>query len=189
MADNQVFAQQLLKALEFAAEKHRDQRRKGVEASPYINHPIQVAETLATVGEVGDLTTLMAALLHDTIEDTTTSPEELETLFGAEVASVVREVTDDKNLPKAERKRLQVEHSPHMSDRAKMIKVADKTCNVRDIGARPPADWDEQRRLEYFDWARQVVEGCRGVNPGLDRYFDKCVKKSTDRLAARVSCD
>ena len=178
-----------MRATLFAAEKHRDQRRKGIEASPYINHPIQVAEILATVGEVGDLTTLMAALLHDTIEDTDTSSEELESLFGAEVAGVVSEVTDDKSLAKAERTRLQIEHSPHMSDRAKMIKVADKTCNVRDIRAKPPADWDEHRRREYFDWARKVVEGCRGVNTKLDNYFDECVKKSADSLAARVSRD
>lgn len=187
MIENRKFAQGLLQALEFAAEKHRDQRRKGVEASPYINHPIQVAEILATVGEVDDLATLMAALLHDTIEDTETSPEDLESLFGATVAGIVTEVTDDKNLPKAERKRLQIEHAPHVSDRAKMIKIADKTCNVRDIGSRPPAGWDVQRCREYFEWASRVVAGCRGVNSKLESYFDECVRKSADRLTDRQS--
>lgn len=187
MGSTREFAQNILKALEFAAEKHRDQRRKGVEASPYINHPIQVAEVLATVGQVEDLTTLMAALLHDTIEDTDTTKLDLEELFGSEVAEVVSEVTDDKSLPKQERKRLQVEHTPHLSDRAKQIKVADKTCNVRDIGSKPPADWDESRRSEYFDWAEAVVAGCRGVNKGLEDYFDACVAESKSRLAMGLS--
>lgn len=182
MDSTRRYAQHLLKALEFAAEKHRDQRRKGVEASPYINHPIQVAEVLATFGQVDDLTTLTAAVLHDTIEDTDTTESDLEELFGEDVAKVVSEVTDDKSLPKHERKRLQVEHTPHLSDRAKKIKIADKTCNVRDIGSKPPADWDEARRNEYFDWAEAVVAGCRGVNKGLEDYFDRCVAESKDRL-------
>lgn len=182
MVSTGQYAQNLLKALEFAAEKHRDQRRKGVEASPYINHPIQVAEVLATFGNVDDLTMLMAAILHDTIEDTDTSQGDLEQLFGRDVAAVVSEVTDDKSLPKKERKRLQVEHTPHLSDCAKQIKIADKTCNVRDIGSRPPADWDEVRRKEYFDWAESVVSGCRGVNQRLEDYFDECVASSRDGL-------
>lgn len=187
MVSSGQYAQNLLKALEFAAEQHRDQRRKGVEASPYINHPIQVAEVLATFGEVDDLTTLMAAILHDTIEDTDTSEAELENLFGKDVAEVVFEVTDDKSLPKQDRKRLQVEHAPHLSDRAKQIKIADKTCNVRDIGSRPPADWDEVRMQEYFDWAEYVVSGCRGVNQKLEDFFDECVASSRDRLLQKES--
>lgn len=108
---------------------------------------------LATVGGVDDLTTLMAAVLHDTIEDTKTEKEDLEKIFGPEVATVVSEVTDDKSLCKKVRKRLQVEHAPHMSDRAKQIKIADKTCNVRDIGKTPPDGWDDGRKREYFSWA------------------------------------
>ncbi|MBT8078575.1 MAG: HD domain-containing protein [Gammaproteobacteria bacterium] len=176
----------LLKALEFAAEKHRDQRRKGVEASPYINHPIQVAEVLATYGQVDDLTTLMAAILHDTIEDTDTTRADLEALFGDAVAEVVSEVTDDKSLPKRERKRLQVEHTPQLSDSAKLIKIADKTCNVRDVGSKPPANWDEARRKEYFEWAEAVVAGCRGINAGLEQHFDECVAASKARLKKEV---
>jgi len=182
MTDTLHYAQTLLKAMEFAADKHRDQRRKGVEASPYINHPIQVAEVLATFGDVDDLTTLTAAILHDTIEDTDTTQTDLEQLFGAEVAAVVAEVTDDKSLPKAERKRQQVQHAPHISEQARQIKIADKTCNVRDIGSRPPADWDETRRKEYFDWAEAVVAGARGVNPKLENYFDQCVADSKRRM-------
>lgn len=178
MADTRQFAQRLLAALDFAAEKHRDQRRKGIEASPYINHPIQVAEVLATHGNIDELTTLMAAVLHDTIEDTDTTEDDLEKLFGAEVAGVVSEVTDDQGLPKRERKRLQVEHTPHLSDRAKQIKIADKSCNVRDIGSKPPEDWDEARKLEYFDWAEKVVAGCRGINNPLEAYFDECLAAS-----------
>lgn len=183
MTEIHEYAKSLLTALEFAAEKHRDQRRKGIEASPYINHPIQVAEVLASQGQIGDLTTLMAAVLHDTIEDTDTTQAELEERFGIEVTKVVCEVTDDKTLSKQERKRLQVEHTPRLSDRAKLIKIADKTCNVRDIGSRPPEDWDIERRLEYFEWARQVVAGATGLHEGLENYFDKCVEESMSRIS------
>src|SRR6476620_8506819 len=128
----------LLKALHFAADKHRDQRRKNAEASPYINHPIEVAELLARVGGVSDLVTLQGAILHDTIEDTQTTPEELETDFGAAVRAAVEEVTDDKKLHRLDRKRLQIEHAPHLSERAKQIKLADKISNVRGVTHTPP---------------------------------------------------
>jgi guanosine-3',5'-bis(diphosphate) 3'-pyrophosphohydrolase len=141
-----------LRALHFAAGKHRDQRRKGAEASPYINHLIEVAELLARVGGITDLVTLQAAILHDTLEDTQTTPGELEAAFGLEVRGVVEEVTDDKRLPKAERKRLQVEHTPQLSTRAKLVKLADKISNVRGVIQMPPAEWSFERRREYLDW-------------------------------------
>ncbi len=183
MAESNAFAS-LLDALEYAAEMHRDQRRKGAEASPYINHPIQVARVLADVGLVSDLPTLMAAILHDTIEDTTTSKQDLIDRFGAEVAGLVEEVTDDKSLPKAERKKEQVAHAPRLSDRAKMIKIADKICNVTDIAEKPPADWDVDRRRRYFDWANAVVDGCRGVNVDLEDCFDNSVVSSAAKIEA-----
>jgi GTP diphosphokinase / guanosine-3',5'-bis(diphosphate) 3'-diphosphatase len=164
--------QNLLLATAFAAEKHRNQRRKDRDASPYINHPIALANVLAQVG-VSDLGVLIAALLHDTIEDTDTTAAELAAQFGDEVAGIVLEVTDDKSLPKAERKRLQVEHAPSISDKAKLVKLADKICNVRDMNAAPPHDWPLQRRREYFDWSRQVVDGLRGIHPQLERMFDE----------------
>ncbi|PYS90985.1 MAG: phosphohydrolase [Acidobacteria bacterium] len=163
----------LLKALHFAANKHRDQRRKDIEASPYINHPIEVAEVLARVGGVTDLVTLQGAVLHDTLEDTKTTPEELEAAFGPEVRRVVEEVTDDKRLPKAERKRLQIEHAPHLSARAKQIKLADKISNVRGVTQAPPADWPLERRQEYLNWTEQVVAGCRGCNAALEDFYDR----------------
>ena len=163
----------ILKALHFAAIKHRDQRRKDVEASPYINHPIEVAELLAREGHVTDAVTLQAAILHDTIKDTKTTREELEETFGSEVRRVVEEVTDDKSLPKAERKRLQIEHAPHMSVQARQIKIADKISNVRGVTVAPPADWSWQRRNEYLDWTEQVVAGCRGSNPSLEDFYDQ----------------
>jgi guanosine-3',5'-bis(diphosphate) 3'-pyrophosphohydrolase len=159
-------------AATFAARKHRDQRRKGAEASPYINHPIAVADVLANEAGVTDVITLTAALLHDTLEDTATTAEELIEHFGAEVASVVLEVTDDKTLPKDERKRQQVLHAPAISDRAKLVKLSDKICNLRDIAASPPLNWSLARRREYFDWAREVVACLRGVNPRLEALFD-----------------
>jgi len=165
----------LLHALHFAAGKHRDQRRKGAEASPYINHLIEVAELLAREGEITEVVTLQAAILHDTLEDTQTTPQELEALFGPEVRQVVEEVTDNKQFPKAERKRLQIVHAPHLSVRAKMVKLADKISNVRSIIHTPPAEWSLERRREYLDWSERVVTGCRGSNAALERIYDEIV--------------
>jgi guanosine-3',5'-bis(diphosphate) 3'-pyrophosphohydrolase len=166
----------LLQATRFAADKHRYQRRKGADAPPYINHPIEVADLLANVGGVTDLATLVAAVLHDIVEDTETTPEDIEAPFGAEGRALVEEVTDDKSLPKAERKRLQIEHAPSLSPRAKEIRIADKISNILDITHNPPAAWSPQRRREYLEWADQVVAGCRGVNQGLDRWFDEVLR-------------
>ena len=159
-------------AAAFAAHKHRDQRRKGAEASPYVNHAIAVANVLANEGGVADAATLIAGLLHDTVEDTATTVEELMELFGSQIAGVVAEVTDDKSLPKAERKQQQILHSASLSDGAKLVKLADKICNLRDISAAPPADWSLNRRQGYYDWARQVVNELRGVSPRLEAIFD-----------------
>ena len=173
----------LLRALEFAAHKHRDQRRKGRGSTPYINHPIAVAGIIASVGRVTDLVVLTAALLHDTVEDTETSPEEIEREFGAEVREVVAELTDDKRLPKEERKRLQIVNAPRASRRAKIVKLGDKIMNVTDIANDPPPDWSLDRRREYFEWAKQVVDGCRGANAALERRFDKAVAAGLAVLA------
>ena len=163
----------VLKAAWFASDKHRNQRRKDVEASPYINHPLALAHVLATEGGVSDPVVIAAALLHDTVEDTETTPEELVREFGPAIASIVAEVTDDKTLEKAERKRLQVIKSPTKSHSAKLVKLADKICNLRDIAASPPADWNSERRRQYFDWAADVVAGIRGTNERLEAAFDQ----------------
>ena len=162
----------LTRALAFAARKHRDQRRKDAEASPYINHPIALAELLVHEGGIDDPVVLAAALLHDTLEDTETTPEELRAAFGAEIAEIVAEVSDDKALEKQERKRLQIEHAPTLSPRARLVKLADKTCNLRDVADHPPASWKLQRRQEYFDWARSVIDGIRGTHAALEAAFD-----------------
>ena len=163
----------LLRALEFAAAKHRDQRRKGRGASPYINHPIEVARALADVGGVHDPEILSAAILHDTVEDTQTTPAELEERFGARVRSLVEEVTDDKKLSKAEQRRLQIVHAPTLSPGARLIKLGDKLCNVRDVIHDPPPSWDPVRRREYLSWAAEVVSQIRGANEPLEQAFDK----------------
>ncbi len=162
----------ILRVLDFSAEKHRTQRRKDIDASAYINHPIALANVLANEAEIDDTTLICAALLHDTIEDTQTTREELEEQFGSEIARIVVELTDDKTLPKQERKRLAVEHAPFLSDAAKCVKLADAICNLRDIATRPPANWDLQRKQEYFDWAKRVVDRLRGPNPRLEALFD-----------------
>lgn len=165
--------QLLLRAVTFAAEKHKSQLRKNAEATPYINHPLAVAELLAREGHVDDISVLVAAVLHDTLEDTKTTREELERLFGAEVDGVVAEVTDDKSLLKEERKRRQIDHATGLSKRAKLVKLADKICNVRDVADDPPKDWSLARRQEYFDWAKSVVDRLRGVHPPLEAMFDE----------------
>ena len=162
----------LIGALAFAADKHRNQRRKDAEASPYINHPIMLAKILSVEGGVDDGPVLCAAVLHDTIEDTETSYDELVGKFGREIADVVREVTDDKSLPKAERKHLQIEHAPGLSRAAKLVKLADKIANLRDVAEHPPAQWPLERRREYFDWAKRVIDGIRGTHGRLEAAFD-----------------
>ncbi len=169
---NRLGTRLLVDALAFAAYKHRLQRRKDPEASPYINHPIALAHVLANAG-ITNARILAAAILHDTIEDTETSYEELRERFGKTVAGVVREVSDDKTLPKAERKRLQIEHAEERSRRARLFKLADKICNVRDVASNPPRDWPLARRREYFDWAKSVVDRIRGTNPKLEKAFDE----------------
>ncbi len=172
----------LLKALRFASEKHNDQRRKDAKASPYINHPIQVAEILWRVGDVRDTTLLVASLLHDTIEDTGTTPEEIKNNFGEDVLALVQEVTDDKSLPKAIRKQLQVEHAPHETRNAKLLKLADKISNLQDIVTSPPKDWSWERRQEYLLWTERVVAGLRGVNPKLETQYDELLTKGKQSL-------
>ena len=162
----------ILGAAGFAAHKHRDQRRKDQNKSPYINHPIALANVLWNEGAVHEPVVIAAALLHDTIEDTETEPAELVAAFGAKVAAIVQEVTDDKALPKATRKNLQIEHAPRLSRAAKLVKLADKICNLRDVVAYPPADWSVRQRQEYFDWAKAVVDGLRGTHPELEQHFD-----------------
>jgi guanosine-3',5'-bis(diphosphate) 3'-pyrophosphohydrolase len=170
----------ILKALEFAADRHRSQFRKGLDKTPFINHPIQVASLLANEAGESDPVLLTAAILHDVIEDTVNSVEERDNLaeliarmFGDEVLSLTMEVTDDKTLDKKERKRLQVENASHKSVNARKLKIADKIMNLRDIAVNPPADWPLRRISEYFDWAENVVAGLRGVNDKLERMFDE----------------
>ena len=162
----------LLKALEFSAKKHTNQRRRDIDASPYINHPISLANILCNEAHVTDISVICGALLHDTIEDTNTTPEEIAKEFGEDIRNIVMDVTDDKSLEKADRKRKQIEHAAHISDKAKLVKLADKISNLRDVANSPPPDWSLERRREYFDWAKQVIDQIRGVHPGLESIFD-----------------
>jgi len=163
----------VLRAVAFAAHKHRDQRRKDKEASPYINHPIELAHVLWNEGEVRDPLVIAAALLHDTLEDTETSWQELRGEFGEEIADIVLEVTDTQWIRKEVRKRLQVARAKYSSERARLVKLADKICNVRDLGTRAPDGWSLERKRQYFDWAREVVDRLRGTHAELERRFDE----------------
>jgi (p)ppGpp synthase/HD superfamily hydrolase len=165
--------QRILAAAKFAAEKHAAQKRKGAAAEPYINHLIEVAELVAGSSELLDTNLVMAGFLHDTIEDTGTTPEELQRAFGSDITALVVEMTDDKSLPKEVRKALQVENAPHKSPRAQVIKLADKISNLRSLLASPPANWNTERKRQYFEWARAVVNALSAPNPLLKAEFDR----------------
>ena len=177
--------QLLIRALVFAAHKHRLQRRKGGDGkTPYINHPIEIIAVLSDIASVDDAAVLAAAALHDTIEDTATTREELEHQFGTTVAGFVMELTDDKTLPNEQRKQDQIDHASHTSAGAALVKIADKICNVRDIMVRPPAGWGEQRQHAYFVWAKLVVDGLPPTHPALVHAFDAAYQQAMQSLKA-----
>lgn len=173
---------QLLQAARFAAEKHAGQFRKGAVPEPYINHPLEVANLITNVGEVDDIDIIMAGILHDTVEDCDVQPDELRELFGERVTGFVLEVTDDKDLPKARRRELQVEHAPHKSQGAATVKLADKISNIRDVIENPATTWDMDRRREYVLWGIAVVAGLRGANGKLEAHFDELVERAKCEL-------
>jgi guanosine-3',5'-bis(diphosphate) 3'-pyrophosphohydrolase len=173
----------IFEALLFAAEKHKDQRRKGVDASPYINHPIAVAHYLTRYCDVVDVRVVIAAILHDTLEDTDTTPQEIEEKFGPDVLRLVQEVTDDKNLPREVRRKLQVKTVGERSPGAKLIRLADKISNVTDLMRAPPPNWDEKTRIDYLDWTEQVIGRIKGVNSCLERLYDERLKRARGKFA------
>jgi GTP diphosphokinase / guanosine-3',5'-bis(diphosphate) 3'-diphosphatase len=179
----------ILRAADFAADRHRKQRRKGRKKRPYIGHCTEVAWLIAEVGNVDDANVLAAAILHDTLEDTKTEPEEIAEAFNPAIHDLVMQVTDDKSLDKAERKKLQVKHAPHLSPGAKLIKLADKISNVREIGDDPPNGWDVERRQKYFGWAQEVVDALGRVNPELEKRFDQTLEESCRLLAEEAAKD
>ncbi len=167
----------ITKAVDFAADKHRGQSRKDVANTPYINHPISLARLLTNDGGITDTNVIAAALLHDTVEDTDATVEDIGEIFGKEIRDIVMEVTDDKSLPSPERKRLQIEHASKISHEAKLVKIADKICNLQDITISPPVKWSLDRKREYFDWAKEVIDELRGTNEKLERVFDEVYSK------------
>ncbi|TFH49049.1 MAG: HD domain-containing protein [Lysobacterales bacterium] len=175
----------LLRALDYAADRHRNQRRKDLGQTPYVNHLIAVADLIANVGGVSEPAVLAAAVLHDVVEDAGVTNAEVAERFGADVASLVAEVTDDTSLAAHERKSRQVEHAPHLSPRAKLIKLADKIANVTDVIERPPATWTRRRCTEYLVWSAAVVAGCRGTNTGLEQRFDEVLVQGHIRYPER----
>jgi guanosine-3',5'-bis(diphosphate) 3'-pyrophosphohydrolase len=165
----------VLQAADAAARWHVHQRRKGPSQEPYINHLLEVAMLVAEATGGSDANLVIAALLHDAIEDCEVPLEMIAAAFGDEVAAIVAEVTDDKGLPKEVRKEKQVETAAGKSRKAKLLKLADKTSNLRAIAASPPADWSVKRRKEYVDWALRVAAGLRGVSPDLEKALDQAV--------------
>ena len=169
----------VIKAANFAAIKHKDQKRKNKTGTPYINHPIGVANILTSEGEIIDSIVLQAALLHDTVEDTETSISEIGEIFGEKVQSIVAEVTDDKSLPKEKRNEMQIETAFKKSPEANLVKLADKLHNLRSLDDVDgvPVGWEEERVKQYFQWAFKVVKGLRGSNANIEAELDKLFKK------------
>lgn len=178
-------AAEILRAADYAARMHADQRRKGAGDLPYVNHVLDVARRVAHSSHGEDPVLIVAALLHDVVEDTDGTESDVRDRFGADVAALVMEVTDDKSLPKAERKRLQVEKIAGKSDRAKRLKLADKASNITAIADTPP-DWPMERKRDYLQWAEDVVAGCRGVDPVLEAQFDQALAYARSKLEARA---
>jgi len=176
----------VLKAAETAARWHADQKSKGTSGAPYITHLLEVALLVAEATSAKDPNLILAALLHDAIEDQDIDRDEIARRFGKDVAALVAEVTDDKSLPSKERKRLQVEQAPRKSRRAKVLKLADKVSNVRSIVNDPP-DWPARRRLAYVQWGREVVAGLRGTSAQLEGLFDEAAREAEEAIAAETS--
>ncbi len=172
----------VFKAFSFAAEKHIGHRKRDQKSSPYINHPIKVADTLWNIGEVRDAITIISAILHDTLEHTDTTLRELGSNFGSEVSSVVKEVSDDMSLPEQLRKRLQIEHAPQLSERAKLIKLADKICNIHDKIHSPPKNWSLKKRKSYLDWTKEVVNNLQMKDSKLTLYYERLLKQGYEKL-------
>lgn len=178
MADSTDVVGILVKCSNFAAIKHSFQRRKDPEKTPYINHPIGVAHILTEEGGIRDPAVIMAAILHDTVEDTDTTLDEIKEEFGPSIAGIVAEVTDDKSLPYEERKRLQIVHAPTASKEAKLVKLADKLYNLRDLEKSTPENWSDEKVKEYFIWASKVVDGLRGTNLHLEKSLDEIFSRN-----------
>ena len=171
----------LAHAYTFAAEKHTHQVRKGEAREPYINHPCDVAYNVARICP-DDVNLICAAVLHDTIEDTDAEYDDILQLFGEDVANLVAEVTDNKALPKAERKQAQVDSAPNKSDRAKILKLCDKASNLEAMAYSPPAAWDTDRRKAYLEWGLKVAAGLKGADPAADRHFDAAAELCAEKL-------
>jgi (p)ppGpp synthase/HD superfamily hydrolase len=172
----------VLRAADMAARWHVHQRRKGIAQEPYINHLFEVASLVTEATGGSDPRVVIAALLHDAIEDQEVTADAIASEFGKHVADIVSEVTDDKSLAKAERKRKQVESAGHKSREAKLIKLADKTSNLRAVANSPASDWSVERRLEYIEWAKSVVAGLRGTSPWLELQFDEAAARAMQSL-------
>ena len=171
-----AFTRKLFKAIEFASWQHRFQRRKGCDSIPYINHPLRVAGILAEYNDKILENMLLAAVLHDVVEDTGARESDIRKLFGKKVAMLVMEVTDDMSLPSAVRKQKQIDKAPTLSNEARQIKIADKICNIQDM-TNLPVGWTAIRKLAYIVWSKKVVKGCRGVNSRLENFFDReCIR-------------
>lgn len=173
----------LMRAMHYSTEKHQFQKRKNPLQTPYIGHPVRVANRLVDAG-IKDQNVIVAALLHDTVEDTDATLKEIENIFGPEVAKIVDEVSDDKSLPKHVRKQLQIEHAPHVSYEAKLVKLADKLDNLHELLTLTPEGWTTERVGQYFNWSEKVINGLRGTNATLEGLVDEVLADKEKAMKA-----
>jgi guanosine-3',5'-bis(diphosphate) 3'-pyrophosphohydrolase len=179
MTPSTLSYKEVFSALSYAAIQHRYQRRKGFNSIPYINHPIGVAGLIVNVASVNDILTIQGALLHDVVEDTGATLEDIKQHFGSDMMELVKELTDDTSLSSKKRKEIQAETAPQLSDKAKMIRIADKVCNLEDL-MNYPMGWPRKRKINYVKWSVQVYQGCKGVNENLDTLFQETVERAMD---------
>jgi guanosine-3',5'-bis(diphosphate) 3'-pyrophosphohydrolase len=182
----EIVLDKILDAAVFAADKHQNHVRKNEQHSPYITHPLLVAKAIYQIGDVKDNGVLVAAILHDTIEDTPTTKDEIADRFGKDILEIVLEVTDNKSLDRLTRKRLQVSHAPELSYQARVVKIADKLINCEDILYSPPVDWPLKRRQEYIQWGADVVQKIRGTNTPLEEAFDQVLRRAEQALDFKI---
>lgn len=167
----------VLEAVGFAAEGHNGQLRENPEKTPYIIHPIRVTEHLMTIANVHERDILVAALLHDTVEDTKITFADIQKSFGTTAEGYVRELTDNMSLPQEERMKLQIETAPKKSLAAAQIKLADKYDNLKSLQSNPPATWDQKKIDEYFLSAKKVTSSLPAANVPLKKAVDDVISQ------------
>ncbi|EFO18322.1 hypothetical protein LOAG_10172 [Loa loa] len=167
----------IIEAVDLAARRHRQQRRKDAAQTPYVNHPIGVAYILTSEGQITDTTTIIAAILHDIVEHTKTTDEEIRKMFGDEIADIVKECTMVRSMKREARMKSELEKASKLSHKAKLVQLADKLNNIRDIERGTPLGWTKQHVTEYIIFAKDLLSKIRGIHGPLESALDDIINK------------